>query len=133
MESPLELVTLLRDAIKANWTLMTKAKILHREVSLNIIMTGSEAHKNRKGYVIDLDLAVLLTGGKYQEKIEAMTGKMEFMALEVMSDGFETYGAVVEHLYRHDLESFFYVFLWQCLSCGWEYEENLKNEYLKKW
>ncbi|VCU41262.1 Bgt-50441 [Blumeria graminis f. sp. tritici] len=70
-------------------------------------MTGSEAHKNWKGYVIDLDLVVLLMDGKDQEKRQTMTGTMEFMALEVLSCSCETTGAVVEHSYRHDLESFF--------------------------
>ncbi|VDB83504.1 Bgt-20301 [Blumeria graminis f. sp. tritici] len=134
VESPLELVTVLRDAMKAHWSLMTDAKILHRDISANnIIMTGSEACKDWKGYVIDLDLAVLLTDGKSQEKRQAMTGTMEFMALEVLSGSCETTGAVVEHSYRHDLESFFYVLLWQCLSCGWEDGEEPNKKYLSKW
>ncbi|VDB83533.1 Bgt-20477-2, partial [Blumeria graminis f. sp. tritici] len=86
VESPLELVTVLRDAIKAHWSLMTDAKILHRDISANnIIMTGSKACKDWKGFVIDLYLVVLLTDGKSQEKRQAMTGTMEFMALEVLS------------------------------------------------
>ncbi|CAD6501120.1 BgTH12-01374 [Blumeria graminis f. sp. triticale] len=134
VESPLELVTVLRDAMKAHWSLMTDAKILHRDISANnIIMTGSESCKDWKGYVIDLDLAVLLTNCKFQEKRQAMTGTMEFMALEVLNSSCETSGAVVEHSYRHDIESFFYVFLWQCLSCGWEDDKNPNKEYLSKW
>ncbi|CAD6501117.1 BgTH12-01371 [Blumeria graminis f. sp. triticale] len=134
VESPLELVTVLRDAIKAHWSLMTKAKILHRDISANnIIMTGTEACKDWKGYVIDLDLAVLLTDGKSQEKRQAMTGTMEFMALEILNGSCESTGVVVEHSYRHDLESFFYILLWQCLSCGWEDGKNPNKEYLSKW
>ncbi|SZF00711.1 unnamed protein product [Blumeria hordei] len=134
VQSPLELLTVLRDAIKAHWSLLTDTKILHRDISANnIIMTGSEASKDWKGYVIDLDLAVLLTDGKSQEKRQAMTGTMEFMALEVLNGSCKTTGAVVEHSYRHDLESFFYVLLWQCLSCGWKDGENPNKEYLSKW
>ncbi|SZF03900.1 unnamed protein product [Blumeria hordei] len=133
VQTPLELVTVLRDAIKAHWSLMTDTKILHRDISANnIIMTGSEASKDWKGYVIDLDPAVLLTDGKSQEKRQAMTGTMEFMALEVLKGSCETTGAVVEHSYRHDLESFFYVLLWQCLSCGWKDGKNPNKEYLSK-
>uniref|UniRef100_A0A381LD61 Bgt-20468 n=1 Tax=Blumeria graminis f. sp. tritici 96224 TaxID=1268274 RepID=A0A381LD61_BLUGR len=55
------------------------------------------------------------------------------MALEVLNSSCETSGAVVEHSYRHDIESFFYVFLWQCLSCGWEDDKNPNKEYLSKW
>src|SRR5438552_1363095 len=35
---------------------------------------------------------------------------MEFMAIEVLEG--------VAHTYRHDLESFFYVFLWVCIRHG---------------
>ncbi|EQL28238.1 hypothetical protein BDFG_09008 [Blastomyces dermatitidis ATCC 26199] len=37
---------------------------------------------------------------------------MEFMAIEVLLN--------IDHTYRHDLESFFHVFIWQCArrSCG---------------
>ncbi|CAD6501133.1 BgTH12-01387 [Blumeria graminis f. sp. triticale] len=139
VESPLELATVLRNAIKAHWSLMTDAKILHRDISANnIIMTGSVSCKDWKGFVIDLYLVVLLTDGKSQEKRQAMTGTMEFMALEfmaleVLSGICQTTGAVVEHSYRHDLESFFYVLLWQCLSCGWDEGVNPNKEYLSKW
>nr|ABW72073.1 serine/threonine protein kinase domain protein [Blumeria hordei] len=134
VQSSLELVTVLRDAIKAHWSLVMKAKILHRDISANnIIITGSEAHKNWKGYFIDVDLVVLLMDGKAQEKRQAMTGTMEFMALEILSGSCEITGVVVEHSYRHDLESFYYVFLWQCLSCGWEDGKEPNREYLKKW
>ncbi|CCU83175.1 serine/threonine-protein kinase Sgk2, partial [Blumeria hordei DH14] len=134
VESPLELVTVLRDAIKAHWSLMMKAKILHRDISANnIIMTEVQAHESWKGYIIDVDLAVLLTDGKAQERRQAMTGTMEFMALEILSGSLETIGAVVEHSYRHALESFFYIFFWQCLSCEWEDGKNTNKEYLTKW
>ncbi|KAL9489369.1 hypothetical protein ACSS6W_001646 [Trichoderma asperelloides] len=38
---------------------------------------------------------------------------MEFMAIEVLRDA--------DHTYRHDLESFLYVLLWQCIRRGWEF------------
>ncbi|KAL7918877.1 serine/threonine-protein kinase Sgk2 [Trichoderma austrokoningii] len=38
---------------------------------------------------------------------------MEFMAIEVLRD--------TDHTYRHDLESFLYVLLWQCIRRGWEF------------
>ena len=40
------------------------------------------------------------------------TGTMQFMAIEVL----EGKG----HTYRHDLESFFYVFVWMCIRYGYE-------------
>jgi hypothetical protein len=61
--------------------------------------------------LIDLDLAIVdgeRTGGRH------MTGTMKFMAIDVLCE--------VEHTYRHDLESFFYVLLWICACRAWERE-----------
>lgn len=105
-----ELLTALRDAIKAHRYLLSKAKILHRDISENnIIITDPETADNFSGMLIDLDLAIKdgeRTGGKH------MTGTMEFMAIDVLRG--------VEHTYRHDLESFFYVLLWMCARRAWE-------------
>jgi hypothetical protein len=40
------------------------------------------------------------------------TGTMQFMAIEVLEGN--------GHTYRHDLESFFYIFLWMCIRYGYE-------------
>ncbi|EEH20311.2 hypothetical protein PABG_02570 [Paracoccidioides brasiliensis Pb03] len=54
---------------------------------------------------------------------------MEFMAIEVLLN--------VDHTYRHDLESFFYVLLWQCSRRGWGSVGNPKGQptpsLLTKW
>lgn len=60
---------------------------------------------------IDLDLAIIdgeRTVGRH------MTGTMEFMAIEIFRG--------VDHTYRHDLESFFYVLLWMCARRAWDRE-----------
>ncbi|KAH0499656.1 hypothetical protein TgHK011_006833 [Trichoderma gracile] len=41
------------------------------------------------------------------------TGTKEFMAIRVLRG--------IEHTYRHDLESFFYVLLWQLIVRGWDF------------
>ncbi|PQE05123.1 serine threonine- kinase Sgk2 protein [Rutstroemia sp. NJR-2017a BBW] len=51
------------------------------------------------------------------------TGTMQFMAIEVL----EGKG----HTYRHDLESFFYVFLWICVRYGYEDTGSQKPSKLK--
>ena len=107
-----ELLTALCDAIKAHRSLLGKAKILHRDISENnIIITDPETSAGFSGMLIDLDLAIVdggRTGGRH------MTGTMEFMAIDVLLG--------VEHTYRHDLESFFYVLLWICARRAWERE-----------
>jgi serine/threonine protein kinase len=100
-----------RDAIRGHRSLLEDGKILHRDVSENnIIITEFPAEDAPKGRLIDLDLAKELdsmpSGARHR------TGTMQFMAIEVL----EGKG----HTYRHDLESFFYVFVWMCIRYGYE-------------
>ncbi len=124
-----ELLTALRDAVKAHRSLLGKAKILHRDISENnIIVTDPEMADGFTGMLIDLDLAIVdgeRTGGRH------MTGTMEFMAIDVLRG--------VEHTYRHDLESFFYLLLWMCARRAWERgfqcrtRDRPKRNILRKW
>ncbi|KID89328.1 serine/threonine-protein kinase Sgk2, partial [Metarhizium majus ARSEF 297] len=56
---------------------------------------------------------------------------MQFMAIEVLRR--------VDHTYRHDLESFFYVLLWMCARCSWNNrfgrggEKPPKDSLLRRW
>ena len=113
-----ELLIALRDAIKAHRSLLGNAKILHRDISENnIIITDPKMAGGFTGMLIDLDLAIVngeRTGGRH------MTGTMEFMAIDVLRG--------VEHTYRHDLESFFYVLLWICARRAWEREFHCKRK-----
>jgi serine/threonine protein kinase len=99
-----ELLIALRDTIKAYQSLLSNAKILHQDISENnIIITDPKMAGGFTGMLIDLDLAIVdgeRTGGRH------MTGTMDFMAIDVLRG--------VEHTYRYDLESFFYVLLWIC-------------------
>lgn len=92
-----------RDAIKGHQSLYQAARILHRDVSKNnIIITVAKKDNDPKGMLIDLDLAKELDCGPSGARHR--TGTMEFMAIDVLEGH--------THTYRHDLESFFYVFLW---------------------
>jgi serine/threonine protein kinase len=100
----------LRDAIRGHRSLLEDGKILHRDVSENnIIITKLPAEDAPKGRLIDLDLAKELDG--MPSGARHRTGTMQFMAIEVL----EGKG----HTYRHDLESFFYVFVWMCIRYGY--------------
>ncbi|XMA19891.1 hypothetical protein WAI453_012682 [Rhynchosporium graminicola] len=110
-QSVRELLEALRDAIQGHRSLLEDGKILHRDISENnIIITENPAEGTPKGRLIDLDLAKELdsmpSGARHR------TGTMQFMAIEVL----EGKG----HTYRHDLESFFYVFIWMCIRNGFE-------------
>ncbi|KAL1957251.1 hypothetical protein VTO42DRAFT_6157 [Malbranchea cinnamomea] len=77
--------------------------------------------------LVDMDLAKELCSGRSGARCR--TGTMEFMAVEVLLN--------IDHTYRHDLESFFYVLLWQCGRRGWEFVRNVKgrprNSRLTNW
>ncbi|GKU11172.1 unnamed protein product [Fusarium langsethiae] len=124
-----ELLTAMRDAIKAHQSLYMVGNILHRDISSNnIIITKPEAADGFKGMLIDLDLAKERDSGPSGARHQ--TGTMQFMAVEVLRR--------VDHTYRHDLESFFYVLLWMCARQSWhngfaEQEERSRQNLLRKW
>ena len=111
-----------RDFIKAHRSLYYDGKILHRDISENnIIVTDAEGEGDPRGMLIDLDLAKELDSGPSGSRHR--TGTMEFMAIEVLKDKV--------HIYRHDLESFFYVFLWIIIR---ERDKTLpKTSHLRDW
>ncbi|KAK2731597.1 hypothetical protein FQN57_003279 [Myotisia sp. PD_48] len=107
---PIELLMALRDAIKAHQSLHSAGNILHRDISENnIIITDPVTVEGYTGMLIDLDLAKEV--GSERSGARHQTGTMEFMAIQVLLK--------VDHTYRHDLESFFYVLIWQCARRGW--------------
>ncbi len=104
--------------------------ILHRDISLNnIIMTNPKEAGGFSGMLIDLDLAVRVdkAGKNEQTEAHAMTGTLEFIAIELLEATLNTETRRLEHTYRHDLESFFYVFLSVCVRYGWNKEPKHKN------
>jgi len=113
-----ELLEALRDAIAGHKSLIEDGKILHRDISENnIIITESASDGSPKGRLIDLDLAKELdnvpSGAGHR------TGTLQFMAIEVLQGK--------GHTYRHDLESFFYVFIWMCIRYGHEDVDDLEK------
>jgi serine/threonine protein kinase len=124
-----ELLAAMRDSIKAHQSLYTVGNILHRDISSNnIIITKPEVADGFRGMLIDLDLAKERDSGPSGARHQ--TGTMQFMAVEVLRR--------VDHTYRHDLESFFYVLLWMCARQSWhngfsEQEERSRQSLLRKW
>ena len=115
-----------RDAIKGHQSLYENANILHRDISKNnIIIADAENDGDPRGMLIDLDLAKELNTGPSGARHR--TGTMEFMAIEVLQGH--------NHTYRHDLESFFYVFLWTIIRYDPEGGERTLagNSKLRAW
>ncbi|KAG6130388.1 hypothetical protein E4U28_007436 [Claviceps purpurea] len=108
-ESILELLECLHDAIKAHRSLYMESGILHEDISVNnIIITEPAKADGYKGMLIDLDLARDITKDPSGQRHR--TGTIEFMAIGVLLGR--------QHTYRHDLESFLYVFIWLCFVYG---------------
>lgn len=106
-QSLLELLQVLRDAIKCHRSLYHDAKILHQDVSPgNIIILDGQDEGKPQGVLIDLDSAIELAEGAETEP--DITGTRPFMAIGVLQSEC--------HSYRHDLESFLYVFLWTIIT-----------------
>jgi Fungal protein kinase len=120
-----ELLEALRDAIKGHRSLYRDGKILHRDVSKNnIIIADGENEEDPRGLLIDLDLAKEMNSGPSGARHR--TGTMEFMAIEVLEGK--------AHTYRHDLESFFYVFLWVIIRYGQKaYRNASRASRLRGW
>ncbi|KAG6221742.1 hypothetical protein E4U26_005784 [Claviceps purpurea] len=107
--SILELLECLRDTIKAHRSLYMESGVLHRDISINnIIVTEPAKADGYKGMLIDLDLARDITKDPSGQRHR--TGTIEFMAIGVLLGR--------QHTYRHDLESFLYVFIWLCFVYG---------------
>jgi hypothetical protein len=101
----LELLQVFRDAIKAHRSLLQDGGILHRDISAgNIIITDATAEDAPKAILIDLDRARDLQSE--EEDGLGAVGTTVSAAIEVLREA-----EGMEQTYRHDLESFFYVFL----------------------
>ena len=88
-------------------------RILHRDLSENNLMFKRDADsKSAKGIVNDWDMASHLdsvTGEVPTSTARHRTGTIPFMAIDLLS------ADPPVHLYRHDLESFFYILVWAAI------------------
>src|ERR1700710_2714791 len=85
--------------------------VYHRDVSPPNLMWRKDKKGNLLGVLNDYDLSSLrITQGPQGNE---RTGTVPFMALELLTKGGQR--GEVEHLYRHDLESFMWVLAWVCL------------------
>ncbi|KAI1662452.1 FunK1 protein kinase [Daldinia decipiens] len=106
-QSLLELLQVFRDAIKCHRSLYYDANILHQDISPgNMIILDGQDEGKPKGILIDLDSTIELS--ERSETELGITGTRPFMAIGVLKSEC--------HTYRHDLESFLYVFLWTIIT-----------------
>lgn len=112
-KSVLELLQVLRDAVKSHRSLYEDGGILHQDIAPgNIIISDALDPEGPKGILIDLDVAMILDVGPRNPGGISITGTPPFMAVGALKGRPRTY--------RHDLESFLYVLLWAIISDGSE-------------
>ncbi|KAF8268560.1 hypothetical protein EI94DRAFT_1138878 [Lactarius quietus] len=95
-----------REVFKCYRWLYDVPNILHRDISLNNLMLRKE-DGNVYAVLNDLDLAVSADPADVKSKSSKhRTGTKPFMAIDLLGRDPSV------HMYRHDLESLFYVLLW---------------------
>ncbi|KAF8967433.1 hypothetical protein BDZ97DRAFT_1697573 [Flammula alnicola] len=93
-----QMVNAVKCALLAHWDAVTKANILHRDVSLgNIIMVGEE------GILIDWELCKRIGRGPTTARCDEKTGTFQFISARLLM------GDTEEHKTGDDLESFVHV------------------------
>lgn len=121
-----ELLHAMRDAIKCHRSLLFDARILHQDISVgNIIIVDGRWEDEPKGILIDLDSSIELAEGISEDDRteDGVVGTRPFIAIGVLKSE--------RHTYRHDLESFLYVFLWTIIT---NHTENLpETSKLRQW
>ncbi|KAK7722057.1 hypothetical protein SLS63_009338 [Diaporthe eres] len=109
-----EVLFALRDAVRAHRSLYQDGRILHRDINpSNIIIPSygpdTDAADAARGVVIDFDMAKE-NSEPYQPN--QAVGTYIFQAIGVL----QAYLPDNPHTYRHDLESFFYTFLFLAIA-----------------
>ncbi|KAF8274785.1 hypothetical protein EI94DRAFT_1713047, partial [Lactarius quietus] len=111
-----------REIFKCYRWLYDVPKILHRDISLNNLMLRKEGG-NVYAVLNDLDLAVNVDVQRPSSKHR--TGTKPFMAIDLLR------GDPTAHMYRHDLESLFYVLVW--ITTRFHNGKEIANPPLQDW
>jgi serine/threonine protein kinase len=98
------------------------AKILHRDISLNNLMLRKE---NGIAYAVLNDFDLSVSADVKASSSKHRTGTKPFMAIDLLR------GDPTTHLYRHDLESLFYVLVW--ISSRYHDGEEIVDPPLQHW
>ncbi|RDB16002.1 hypothetical protein Hypma_003583 [Hypsizygus marmoreus] len=114
------------DCVECHYHAFSEAKVLHRDLSDNNLMfKRSYHHPNHnlqvQGILNDWDLASLLCSSGYLSAADKKrrTGSVPFMAVDLLDD------YLPPHVYRHDLESFFYILVWAAVH--FDFKNHIKR------
>ncbi|KAF5383710.1 hypothetical protein D9615_003840 [Tricholomella constricta] len=105
------------DCLKVHYLAFANAKELHQDLTPNNLMfkrTDHASDSKATGILQDWDYVV-----DSDDQMRHRTGTMAFMASDLLSD------QSPPHLYRHDLESFFYILVWAAFNYDFDTKERL--------
>ncbi|CAD6501340.1 BgTH12-01592, partial [Blumeria graminis f. sp. triticale] len=129
-KTTLEFIVGIRDVILGHRRLCDRG-ILHGDISEgNIVLTSPTAADKPKGMLIDLDHSIGLIESLKKDDELSLTGTMKFMAIERLQVAVKK-EPTIQRTIRHDLESFFYVFLVGCIE--YEVVPESKSSNLDSW
>ncbi|KAJ2916658.1 hypothetical protein MD484_g3733, partial [Candolleomyces efflorescens] len=119
------------DCVECHFQAWEEGNVLHRDLSENNLMLFVDKHGQVKGVLNDWDMASFRDPlGKINRTVDARhrTGTPRFMAIDLL------WGTPNSHLYRHELESVFYILLWGALHYDLEAGVRLPTvELVAKW
>ncbi|KAF8153391.1 hypothetical protein B0H34DRAFT_103880 [Crassisporium funariophilum] len=119
-----ELVPVIKDIFKCYRWLYEHAELIHRDISLNNLMYR-EVDGRICGVLSDYDLSLFFRKPKPGPSSKQRTGTRPYMAIELLLP------TPTKHLYRHDLESLYYVIF--VLVTRYDGGEPIKNPPLQDW
>ncbi|KAJ3741297.1 protein kinase [Lentinula detonsa] len=109
LEDPRDLAQVFYDVLQIHQWLYECAGILHRDLSIGNVMFRQKDGKIY-GVLNDFDLSSRVQDMSNGSASDQRTGTRPFMSIDLLNPNWEG-----GHLYRHDIESLFYIML--CLAC----------------
>ncbi|KAF8480545.1 hypothetical protein JB92DRAFT_3041434 [Gautieria morchelliformis] len=100
-----ELLLAFRDAVFAHRRLHDVAGILHRDISIENILINPGGAPGNRGILINFDYAIRVGDTSHTQPRSRLYGTRRYMSCNVLE-------GKAPHIYRDDLESFYYVLCW---------------------
>ncbi|KAG6917057.1 hypothetical protein DXG01_004029 [Tephrocybe rancida] len=126
-----EFMEIFVDCVECHYHAYSSGRVLHRDLSENNLMFKTAVNGTKQGILNDWDMASFVdeNDGIQLSTATHRTGTVPFMAMDLLVDNFPP-----PHLYRHDLESFFYILVWSAVHHDFTNKTRLcTNPALEEW